>query len=158
MNFEKLIDQTLAARQTVVRILKSIKTEQADTIPPTWKNNARWHAGHLILTPALITFGILREPLPVPDEYRKWFAKGTSPAEWDSGDPIPEYEDLCDDVVPSAGRLFDLIKPHLTQPFLEPYTTSAGVILHSPEEALNFSLFHDGIHLGMLLALKRALG
>jgi hypothetical protein len=45
----------------------------------------------------------------------------------------------------------------MDEPFLEPYTTTVGVVLHSPAEALNFSMTHDGIHLGMLLALKRGL-
>jgi hypothetical protein len=157
MNVETLIDQTLTERHMIVKLLKSIPVEQADTMPPTWKNSARWHAGHLIVTPALLVFGILREPLTVPEEYRKWFAKGTSPADW-GNDPIPSYEDLCDDIVPVIGRLYEAIKPRITRPFLEPYTTTQGVVLRAPEESFSFNMFHDGIHLGMLLALKRGLG
>jgi len=153
---ETLIDQTLSVRQMLVKLFKSIPLEQADTMPPTWKNNARWHAGHLIVTPSMITYGVMREPLNVPEEYRTWFAKGSSPAGW-GNDAVPSYQDLCDDLVPSSGRLFEALKHRFDEPFLEPYTTSVGVVLHTPAQALNFSLFHDGIHLGMLMALKRAL-
>lgn len=153
---ENLIDQTLGVRQAVVKLLKSVPLEQADTIPPTWHNSARWHAGHLIVTPPLITHGVAKEPLGIPEEFRTWFAKGTSPAGWGQ-DTVPSYQDLCDDIVPSIGRLFESLRNRMDQPFLEPYTTSVGVVLHTPAEAMNFSMFHDGIHLGMLTALKRGL-
>jgi hypothetical protein len=157
ISVDTLIDQTLGLRQTIVKLLKSIPIEHADTIPPTWHNNARWHAGHLLITPCMITYGIMKEPLPLPAEYRQWFAKGSSPAGWENPEAMPGFIDLVDDIVPSAGRLFDDLKPRLEEPFIEPYATSAGPVLRTPAEALNFSLAHDGIHLGMLMALVRAL-
>jgi len=160
ITMDVLIDQTLTMRQTIVKLLKSIPVEYADTIPPTWHNNARWHAGHLVVTPFLVTYGILKEPLPVPEDYRKWFAKGSSPANWTDADlqAMPQFSDLVDEIVPQMGKLFDAWRERgVDQPFLEPYPTSAGVVLHSPAESLSFSLAHDAIHLGMILALKRAL-
>lgn len=156
MTIDSLIDQTLGTRQTIVKLLKSIPNESADVIPPTWTNNARWHAGHLIVTPYLVTFGVLKETNPIIDSFRNEFGKGTDPTQWE-GKSIPSYEDLVDDIVPSAGRLFDLLKDRIDQPYIEPYMTSVGIALHSPRESLQFSLMHDGIHLGMLLALRRAL-
>lgn len=157
ISLDTLTDQTLGFRQMVVKLLKSIPIEQADTMPPTWKNNARWQAGHLLVTPCLVTYGVMKEPLPVPDEYRKWFGKGSSPADWTDADNIPGYIDLVDDIVPLSGRLFDALRDRMDEPFIEPYSTSVGIVLKSPADALNFSLAHDGIHLGSLLALKRAL-
>lgn len=157
ITLETLIEQTLGTRQMIVQLLKSIPTEQADTIPPTWKNNARWHAGHLLITPALLTHGLLQEPLGVPEEYRGWFAKGTSPADWPDTAALPTYADLVDEIVPLSGRLLESIKDRAEQPFLQPYTTSVGIVLKTPGEAMNFSMMHDGIHLGMLLALRRAM-
>ncbi len=157
ITLDTLIEQTLGTRQMIVKLLKSIPTEQADTIPPSWHNNARWHAGHLLITPALLTHGLLQEPLGVPEEFRSWFAKGTSPADWADPAALPSYADLVDDMVPLSGRLFESVKDRGDQQLLQPYTTSVGVVLKTPADALNFSLMHDGIHLGMLLALKRAL-
>lgn len=157
IKLDTLIEQTLGTRQMIVKLLKSIPTEQADVIPPTWKNNARWHAGHLIVTPALLTVGLLREPLGVPEEFRGWFAKGSDPSSWGDASVLPSFADLVDDISPMSGRLFEAVKARADEPFLEPYVTSVGIKLHTPAEALNFSMMHDGIHLGMLLALRRAL-
>lgn len=154
---ETLLDQTLSVRQMIVKVLKSIPVEQADTIPPTWHNNARWHAGHLLVTPCLLTHGLLKEDLTVPAVYRQWFAKESSPAAWTEADAIPTYADLVDEIIPLGGRLIESFKDRLNEPFLEPYTTSVGIVLKNPADAFTMSLMHDGIHLGMLLALRRAL-
>ena len=154
---ETLLDQTLAVRQTIVKVLRSIPVEQADTIPPTWHNNARWHAGHLLITPCLLSHGLLKEPLTVPEEYRTWFAKETSPASWADSAAVPAYGDLVDEIVPLAGRLIESFRDRMNSDYIEPYTTSVGIVLKNPAEAFQMSLMHDGIHLGMLLALRRAL-
>ena len=70
---------------------------------------------------------------------------------------MPGFHDLVDDLVPSLGRLIESVRPKFDQEFAEPYTTTPGVVLRTPAQALNFSMMHDGIHIGMILALKRAL-
>ena len=35
------------------------------------------------------------------------------------------------------------------------YTTTPGVVLASVEGALRFNLFHEGLHLGAILALRK---
>lgn len=156
MAIQSLIDQTLATRQTIVKVLKSIPHEFTSVVPPTWSNNAHWHAGHLIVTPYLLTYGVMKEPLLLEDNYKDLFAKGTGPASWEEH-TVPTYEDLVDNIVSSSGKLFESLRDRWEIPYVEPYTTSVGIILKSPVEALQFSLMHDGIHLGMLLALRRAL-
>lgn len=146
----------MAIRRTAEKFLQAIPREKADIIPPTWNNNARWHLGHLILVQQMLTYGLLREPLKVPAEYKTWFAKGTSPREWGS-DPVPAYEDLLKDFLRASERLFADLHGRENEAFVESYTTTPGAVLKTVGEALNFSGMHDGIHLGMLLALRRAL-
>lgn len=153
---DTLLEQTLVLRQAIVGILKSFPEGRLDQIPPTWNNSARWHAGHLVLTPCLLTHGIAKEPLPVPEGFRQWFAKGTSPASW-GNDTVPGCAELIDQILPITSQLFETFRDRMEDPFPEPYTTSVGVTLRNPGQALQFSFAHDGIHLGMLLALKRAL-
>src|SRR4249920_2544294 len=102
---ETTIHQTLAIRTTAERFLRAIPREKADIIPPTWKNNVRWHVGHLIVVPQMLTYGLLREPLKVPAEFKTWFAKGTSPREWGS-DAVPGYEELVNQFLPATEALF----------------------------------------------------
>lgn len=153
---DTLLEQTLGVRQMITGLLKALPGDKTDVIPGGWNNNARWHAGHLIVTPLLLTYGISKQPLPVAEEYRRWFAKGTTPRDW-GNDSVPAFGQLVDELAPTMSRLFEEWRDRMNEPYPEPYTTSLGVVLRTPGEALQFSAVHDGIHLGMLLALRRAL-
>ena len=156
ITFDTIIYQTLFIRQGAVRLLSGLTAEQGDAMPPTWSNNARWHAGHLVLTPCLLTRTLRGEPLGLDEDYRKWFAKGTSPRDW-GADPVPRLEELLPRITAGSEELFTEFRDKLDEPYSSPYTTSTGATLKTPGEALNFSLAHDAIHLGMLLVLRRQL-
>ncbi len=38
------------------------------------------------------------------------------------------------------------------------YRTTPGVVLASVEDALRFNLYHEGLHLGSVLALRKLVG
>ncbi len=155
-NYDVVREQTLGLRAMIGKLLSEIPAEKADLLPPTWKSNARWQVGHLVVTPQLLTYGISGAPLAVPAEYRTWFGKGSSPADW-TGQPIPEFGAMIGEMAPLTEKVFADFKARWDEPFAKPYTTSVGVVLNTPGEALNFSLAHDGIHTGLILALRRAL-
>jgi uncharacterized damage-inducible protein DinB len=152
--YDTIIYQTLFIRGGVTKLLTDLTPAQSDATPPSWNNNARWHAGHLVLTPRLLTRALRGEPLGVDEAWRKWFAKGTSPAGWGQ-DPVPTLAELLPRITAGSEELFEEFRDRLDEPYATPYTTSSGAVLKPPGEALNFSLAHDGIHLGMLYALKR---
>ncbi|MBX7244005.1 MAG: DinB family protein [Candidatus Sumerlaeaceae bacterium] len=153
---ETVIDQTLIFRKRIADIFSSVSEADADVIPPGWSNNARWHAGHLVVVPRMLMLALQGKPIGLPDTYKTLFAKDTSPANW-AGLAVPPYKQLVGELTSEMEKLIGEIKPDLLTPFPKPYTTSATVVLHSPAEALNFSLVHDGIHVGLMFALKRSL-
>lgn len=145
----------VATRDSLAGLLAG-EARRADVIPPTWNNNLHWHVGHLVTSPYILTHGLFGEPLPLPPEYRKWFARGTSPREWGDA-PIPSYDLLLTRLTDVVPTLFADLEARADDPFPDPYTTSLGIRLVTPRDALSFSLIHDGIHLGMIQALKRGL-
>ena len=151
-----LRSQTLALRSAFVK-KSATMADSADVIPAGWNNHLRWHVGHLVLVPRLLTLGLAGRPIGVPEEYRSWFAKGTMPRSWGDA-PVPPLDQLLGESTGLMEELFDeLATMDLNAPFATPYPTSAGVPLNNPAEALLFSFAHDGIHVGLLFALARAL-
>jgi hypothetical protein len=153
---ELIREATLKFRHTALNIFKSLE-DKADVVPSGWKNNLRWHLGHLILTPHLLTYGLLKEDLVVPATWRPLFAKDTSPLNWTTGETVPSYEQLLSEFIPRTEALFESMAPRVLEPYPTPYTTTPGVVLESPLHSLNFSQIHDGLHVGMIFALRRAL-
>jgi DinB superfamily len=153
--FEMLKDQTLKIRALCVKVAEAVK-DKGDEIPAGWNNNLRWQLGHLIITPRRLTLGLYKEDLGLPTQYNQWFAKDTGPGDWGNTTP-PTIEELLPMVSSSMDHVFSAMENRLNEKFPQPYSTSVGVTLTCPADALAFSMTHDAIHLGSLLALKRAL-
>jgi hypothetical protein len=156
-SFQMLRQQTLTFRQKLREILLSIPQEDRTRIPEGWNNHALWHAGHLLITPRLLGLGLSGRALGAPAKWRGWFAKDSSPRNWPPQLDVPAYEELVDALVPTMEEVFSTVEDSAAEPFPQAYLTSAGIVLHHPHEALQFSFCHDGIHLGLLLALRRDL-
>jgi hypothetical protein len=155
MKLATLEEQTLRSREAVAALARR-HLNRADEIPAGWNNNLRWHVGHLVVTPHRLTRRLLGEALPFPDDYTGWFAKGSSPASW-AGASIPSLEVLIERMLQDVAPLFRDFRDRLDQPFASPLETSVGIVLRTPEDGLVMNLLHDGIHLGMMIALIRAL-
>jgi len=155
IEWREMRDMSHTMRKSIATALME-EEERADVIPPGWRNNLRWHAGHLAAVPRSLTRGLLGRPLGVSDESVQWFRKGSSPAEWGAA-PIPTLSELVRDLVDVIPELFDEFEGREGEPYERPYTTSTGIVLASPADALTFSFAHDGIHLGWIIALKRDL-
>ncbi len=156
ITFDTIIYQTLFIRQGAVRLLSGLTAEQGDAMPPTWSNNARWHAGHLVLTPACSPARCAASRWDWTRTTASGLPRGPRRRDW-GADPVPRLEELLPRITAGSEELFTEFRDKLDEPYSTPYTTSTGATLKTPGEALNFSLAHDAIHLGMLLVLRRQL-
>jgi hypothetical protein len=87
----------------------------------------------------------------VPQEWIDAYKKGTKP----QGDVSQEQVDLIDKALfSSLDKLKEDLSSDLFKNF-QPYTTSSKMELESIETAFPFILFHDGIHIGTVLALAK---
>lgn len=156
-NPDKLLQFTTSLRAALANRLRDVPADKFDAVPVGWNSTLRWQVGHLVVTPRRLTFLLLGEPLGLPEDYNRWFAKDSSPAKWGS-DPVPSATQLLDLMESDIRVVFEQLRPRWDEPFANPYTTSSGAVLSTPGEALCFSLVHDGIHLGLVRGTLRALG
>jgi hypothetical protein len=85
------------------------------------------------------------------------FGKGTSPKDWPADLAVPSYDELIELLHDLSARLRSDYDEDRFQSFRR-YETMAGPVLESVEDAIRFTLFHEGMHLGYVLSLRRALG
>ena len=105
----------------------------------------------MVVTAELLTYGLAGLPLTVPADLVAACRKGTSPAEWTVAPAIADVRSLL-----MAG--IDRIEADLADGRFQdwrPYRTTPGVVLASVDDALSFNLFHEGLHLGSVLALRK---
>jgi hypothetical protein len=139
------------SRQLTLKVINDLTLEQIHTIPDGFKNNIAWNVAHLVVSQQLLQYKLSGLDCLVPDELIAAYRKGTFPTEKFTEEEFEEVTDLF------AG-LPDTLEEDFNEGIFEKYTTyetSTGYILDSIEAAVNFNNYHEGVHLGIILAIKK---
>ena len=133
------------------RFLKSFSLEQLNSVPKGFNNNIIWNVAHALVTQQSIMYSLSGLPALVPQEWVDGYRKGTRP----EGDVSQEFVTAIDEALTST---MDQLQKDLEAGIFEnfqPYATSTKMELTSIETAFPFVLFHDGVHIGSVLALAK---
>jgi len=135
-----------------LKTLDAYSVEDLNRIPEGFNNNLIWNIGHVLATRMLLTYGLSGKPFPVDTYWIDNFRKGTKPEALVSAERI---EELKSNFQSSLDQLKDdLGKPKFFNDY-KSYTTSTHFSLDGVEQAIAFAGFHDGVHLGSVLALRK---
>ncbi|MDX1277274.1 DinB family protein [Oceanihabitans sediminis] len=143
----------LKNRKLLKNFIDNHSLEELNKVPEGFSNNIIWNIAHTIVTQQLLVYKLSGLPSVLSDEMIETYRKGTKT----EGDVSQEEIDEI------AGFLFSTIEKmredynnNLFQKYTE-YTVSTGSTLTNAEEAIHFNNFHEGIHLGYILALRKSL-
>mgnify|MGYP003108852214 FL=1 len=146
-------DITLKTRKIFYHFLDTLSLEQLNKIPEGFNNNVFWNIKHCVVVQQMIVYGLSNLPLPIDAEAVAGYKKGTKP----EGDVSEAEVEAC------KKQLFDLLKQTETDfannTFKEykEYTVTTKTTLTNVQEALEFNNFHEGIHLGYVMALMKCI-
>ena len=148
---ERSLGTIRQTRRALDDLTARLGTEAWTRVPEGSSNNVLWNVGHLVVTLELLTYGLTGLDLGVPASMVTSFRKGTSPADWDE---TPDPEAVLHHLHASPDRIeADLRAGRFTE--YREYTTTPGVVLASVDDALAFDLYHEGLHLGAVLSLRK---
>ncbi|MDZ7612353.1 MAG: DinB family protein [Flavobacteriaceae bacterium] len=148
---DKIFETILFNRETMVSLLENYTEEQVNFIPKNFKNSLIWNIGHVLVTEQLLIYKLSGLPLKINENLVPLFAKGTKPDTMVDIKQIQMVKELLVSTVLTTRKDYH---DHLFQKY-QPYTTSTGIVLNNVEDALLFNCFHEGIHLGIILSLKK---
>ena len=134
--------------------LDKYSLEDLNKIPEGFKNNIIWNIGHIVVTEQLLVCKLSGLPMMVSDELINKYRKDTKPEGFVSQEEVDEIAEL----------LFSTIKKtredyhnKVFKSYNEYTVSTTGNTLTNVDEAINFALYHEGMHLGYILALKKSL-
>ncbi len=131
-----------------------LSPEALAQVPPGYNNSVLWNVGHILVTQQILCYQLSGLPPAVDDATLGMFRNGSSPAQWGAA---PRLESLLEQLRNTAVKLARDYEQGLFESF-SPYTTSTGFHLASIEDAIAFNNFHEGVHLGYILALRHLVG
>ena len=133
------------------RFLNNFSLQQLNTVPEGFNNNIIWNVAHALATQQSIMYTLSGLKPVVPQSWIDGYRKGTKP----EGDVTQEFVDAIDHALMST---MEQLKKDIEAGVFEnyqPYTTSTKMELNSFATAFPFVLFHDGVHIGSVLALAK---
>ncbi len=147
MNFQV----TSFNRTTLSYFLENLSAEQLFAIPKGFKNNIIWNLGHILITEQMLTYGLSGLELPVDNKFVKLYGKDSFPSTEVSKEAI---EEIKAQLIPAIKQTKIDYEKGMFKNFNE-YPTSTGITLKSVDDAMQFNMFHEGIHLGIILSIKK---
>lgn len=147
----KNFDTLKKSRILILKIIEGLSIEQLNIIPEGFKNNIAWNIAHLVVTQQLLCYKLAGLKCLISDEMITNFQKGTKPTYTISEAEFKEIKTLF--LALPEKLTADYEKGIFTE--YNEYTTSVAVTLKNINDALTFNLLHEGIHLGIILQLKK---
>lgn len=138
-------------RKLILNIIDGFSMEQLNKIPDGFNNNIVWNIAHLTVIQQILCYQFSGLPVAISDEMTGLYQKGTSPRKEVSTDEFEEIKKLFLELPLQFERDYSngIFKAY------NEYTTSLNVTLSDIHSAISFNNFHEGIHLGVILALKK---
>lgn len=147
------IDITRKNRVLFNNFLDTFTLEQLNKVPKGFKNNIIWNVAHCIVTQQLLVYKLSGLEGVLSDEMIAEFRKGSKTERDLSQTEVDKIRDILFSPLDQTETDYN---NGIFKNFNE-YTVSTGSTLTNVDEALAFNNFHEGIHLGYILALKKAL-
>ncbi len=142
-------------RKTILKALDGHSLEEINTIPSGFNNNLAWNFAHLVVTQQLICYRFSGLPLDMDQTLIDRYRKGSSPSESQpmSSGEWTYFKNLFLQKIQTTKTDYQNGKFKS----YKSYTTSLDITITNIEEAITFNNLHEGLHLGYILAQKRAL-
>lgn len=147
----QLFTITETSRNLVSKILENHSLEQLNKIPEGFNNNMIWNIAHIVVTQQLLVYKLSGLPMLFSEEMIEKYKKGTKPERDATQADIDEVKSLLFSTIKKTKEDYDngIFKNY------QEYPTSTGFILKNVEDALAFNNFHEGLHIGILMNLRK---
>jgi hypothetical protein len=138
-------------RSIVLYYIKELSLDQLHIIPDGFNNNIAWNIAHLVVTQQLLHYKLSGNDCLVSDELIAAYQKGTSPTVKFSQQAFDEVLELFQGLPSTLEEDFEagIFKEYSA------YKTSTGFVIDSMEKAIIFNNFHESLHLGVIMSLKK---
>ncbi len=146
-------DITLKNRAFLKSLIENHSLEVLNKIPEGFNNNIIWNIAHTIAVQQSLVYKLSGLPTVISKDMITSFAKGTKPERDLSQAEVDEIKGLLTSTIEKTREDYE----HKIFTNYHEYTVTTKNTLTNVLEAIEFNNYHEGIHLGYILALKKSL-
>ncbi len=145
------IQQIRKTRTWLVGLIEGLSMEELNKIPPGFNNNIIWNVAHLPAAQQNVCYVRAGLHPVIEEKYFIRYKPETKPE-------VPADENEVNDIKQLLFSSLDQLELDLQKNIFINYPswkTRSGVEINNIEDGLKFLSFHEGIHTGYVMALKR---
>ena len=146
-------DITIKTRIFLNSFIENLPLSELNKVPDGFNNNIIWNIAHVIVTQQLLVYNLSGLPTIVSKEMIDSYRKGTRPLRDLSQAEVDAISNLLFSTIEKTKDDYD---SKLFQTYNQ-YTVTTKNTISNVEEAIEFNNFHEGIHLGYILALRKSI-
>ena len=148
---QQIFEITGASRNIISQILENNSLEKLNKIPEGFNNNLIWNIGHIIVVEQMLVYKLSGLPMMISDEMVGKYKKGTKPERDATQVEIDEIKSLLFKTIAQTKVDFD---NKIFKNYSE-YPTSTGFVIKNALDAMAFNYFHEGLHIGVIMGLRK---
>lgn len=148
---QHVFETTLKSRNMILELLQNYTLEQLNKIPAGFNNNLIWNIGHIIVAQQVLVYKLSGLPMVIADEMVEKYKNGSRPERNVTEAELDEIKNLLLDTINKTTADYNngIFKNY------NEYTTSIGFNLKNAEEAIVYNNFHEGLHIGIMMTLRK---
>jgi hypothetical protein len=139
------------SRKLYAEYFDKYSLEQLNTIPAGFNNNLIWNIGHVISAQQSLIYRLSGLEMNIPGSLFDLYKPGTKPTKPVDHQEADELKSLLTSLIEktkadfSAGKFVSFTER----------TTGTGFHLANLHDAFEFNNYHEGLHLGMMMSLRK---
>jgi len=139
------------SRNLYLNYLEKYSLEQLNTIPQGFSNNLIWNIAHIVVSQQKLVYTLSGLPMHISQDMMEKYQNGSKPDGKTTQEEVDQIKALLISTVNQTKSDFDngIFKE------FNPYQTKTGFYLGSLDEAIQFNNYHEGIHLGIMMQIKK---
>lgn len=150
---KKEIERLKKTRIFLLDIIKDLTTEQLNNIPTGFNNNIIWNLGHLIASQQGLCYSRAEINYVVDEQFFNAYKAQTKPNGFVSKEKIQNIKEL---LISTLETLEQDYNKKIFSGYTS-YTTRYDIRLDTIDDAIDFLVFHEGLHMGYIMAMKKSI-
>jgi hypothetical protein len=138
-------------RLFVLQLVSELTVDQLNKVPQEFNNNIIWNLGHLVAAQQGVCYLRAGLQTKIPEAFYRRFKPDTRPEGFIDAAGVEEIKNL---LLSTLDQFEADYEANLFTGY-KPWTTRYGAALTNIDEAVQFLLFHEGLHTGYIMGQKR---
>ena len=138
-------------RELYLNFFDSYSVEQLNKTPEGFSNNLIWNIGHVIVVQQSLIYKFSGLEGYTPAELYRLYKPGTKPTGDTTENQISELKELLTSMIEKTETDYN-DKKFVT---FQERKLSTGFYLTSLQDAFNFNNYHEGLHLGFMINIRK---